>query len=70
MTRLRAHDDREKEFQDAGGDKTLQNALMEQLRLEIQNQTLKEEIKDDLRGKIDRMRRLSEEVGSHTMPAY
>eukprot|EP00877_Chromochloris_zofingiensis_P011852 jgi/Chrzof1/6920/Cz02g03130.t1 len=62
MTRLRAHDDREKEFQDAGGDKTLQNALMEQLRLEIQNQTLKEEIKDDLRGKIDRMRRLSEEL--------
>lgn len=44
------------------GNPNLQDALLQQLRVQIESQTLKEEIKEDLRGKVDGIRQISDEV--------
>lgn len=35
---------------------------MQQLRVQIETQSLKEEIKEDLKGKVEEMKQLGEEV--------
>jgi len=51
-------------FHGVPGDKDLQDALMQQLRVQTESQTLKEEIQDDLKNKVEDMKQISEEVGA------
>jgi len=50
------------EFEGVEGNEVLQEALMQQLRVQIETQTLKDEIKEDLKGKVEEMKQLGEEV--------
>lgn len=52
------------EFEDVGGDKDLQDALVQQLRVQVESQTLKEEIKEDLKERVEGLKQIGEEVGS------
>lgn len=40
---------------------------MQQLRVQVENETLKEEIKEDLKGKVENLKQIGEEV--HVVPA-
>lgn len=44
------------------GDEQVQDALMEQLRLQVTSQTLKEEIKEGMEGKKEEIKELGEKV--------
>lgn len=50
------------EFEGVGGDKDVQEALMQQLRVQVETQTLKEEIKEDLKGKVEDLKQIGEDV--------
>lgn len=50
------------EFEGVPGDPGLQEALMQQLRVQIEAESLKEEIKEDLKGKVEEMKQIGEEV--------
>lgn len=66
-TYIRATPNNRNEFDDVGGNKDLQEALMQQLRVQVENETLKEEIKEDLKGKVENLKQIGEEV--HVVPA-
>jgi hypothetical protein len=51
------------EFEDVGGDRDLQDALVQQLRVQVESQALKEEIKEDLRERVEGLKQIGEEVG-------
>lgn len=52
------------EFNDAGGDKDLQESLLAQLRLQVEGQTAKDEIVEQFEGKKEGIKQLAEEVGA------
>eukprot|EP00882_Tetradesmus_deserticola_P027069 GHRQ01029917.1.p1 GENE.GHRQ01029917.1~~GHRQ01029917.1.p1 ORF type:complete len:253 (+),score=48.14 GHRQ01029917.1:114-872(+) len=54
------------EFDDVEGDTNLQDALLQQLRVQVDSQVLKEEIKEDLRERVEGLKQIGEEVGSKT----
>lgn len=61
---LRATPSESSEFEGVEGNEVLQDALMQQLRVQIETQTLKEEIKEDLKGKAEEMKQRGDEVRS------
>ena len=50
------------EFAPPGGNEDVQEALLEQLRLQLQNETFKEEVKGDLKDRVERLREIEAEV--------
>jgi hypothetical protein len=58
----RAGSPQDKEFTPTGGNEDVQEALLEQLRLQLQNEAFKEEVKDDLKGRVERLREIEAEV--------
>jgi hypothetical protein len=52
------------EFEDVGGDRDLQDALVQQLRVQVESQALKEEIKEDLRERVEGVKQIGEEVSN------
>jgi len=61
-TSMRAIPGSSSEFEGVEGNQDVQDALMQQLRVQIENQTLKEEIRDDLKGKVEGIKQISDEV--------
>jgi hypothetical protein len=55
-------DDSSSEFT-SEGDLDLQAALVQQLEIQISNEALKEEIREDLKNRVERMKELGEQVG-------
>jgi hypothetical protein len=55
-------DDSSSEFT-SEGDLDLQAALVQQLEIQINNEALKEEIREDLKLRVERMKELGEQVG-------
>jgi hypothetical protein len=62
---VRANADSSGEFEDVGGDPDLQDALVQQLRVQVESQTLKEEIKEDLRERVEGVKQIGEEVSNY-----
>lgn len=50
------------EFEGVGGDRDLQDALVQQLRVQVESQALKDEIKEDLRERVEGLKQIGEEV--------
>lgn len=59
---LKASPESTSEFDGVGGDKDIQEALLQQLRVQVETQTLKEEIKEDLKGKVEGLKQIGEDV--------
>lgn len=68
LRRLRATPDNSNEFEGVGGDPDLQEALVEQLRVQVENQTLKDEIKEDLKERVEGLKQIGEEVSLLLQP--
>jgi hypothetical protein len=45
-----------------GGDEGVQDALLAQLRVQLEAESLKQEIKEDLQGKVEQMKAIGEDV--------
>ncbi|KAF8069604.1 hypothetical protein HT031_001721 [Scenedesmus sp. PABB004] len=52
------------EFEGVGGDPALQESLVQVLRAQVESQALKEEIKDDLRERVEGLKAIGEELMS------
>uniref|UniRef100_A0A383V571 Uncharacterized protein n=1 Tax=Tetradesmus obliquus TaxID=3088 RepID=A0A383V571_TETOB len=50
------------EFEGVGGDRDLQDALVQQLRVQVESQALKDEIKEDLRERVEGLKQIGEEL--------
>eukprot|EP00878_Enallax_costatus_P034151 GHUV01037802.1.p1 GENE.GHUV01037802.1~~GHUV01037802.1.p1 ORF type:complete len:127 (-),score=11.56 GHUV01037802.1:540-920(-) len=59
---LKASSESSSEFQGVGGDKDVQEALLQQLRVQVDTQTLKDEIREDLKGKVENIKQIGEDV--------
>eukprot|EP00775_Hariotina_reticulata_P012765 gene12765-12894_t len=59
---MRAMPGSSSEYDGVEGNQDVQDALMQQLRVQIENQTLKEEIRDDLKGKVEGIKQISDEL--------
>jgi hypothetical protein len=59
---VRASPNSSAEFEGVGGDRDLQDALVQQLRVQVESQALKEEIKEDLRERVEGLKQIGEEV--------
>lgn len=69
LASARASKEPSNEFQGFGGDKDVQEALLQQLRVQVDTQTLKDEIREDLKGKVANMKQIGEEVSHVQLPA-
>lgn len=58
----RALSDGGEEFEGVGGDAAVQDALVQQLRRAVEHHALKEEIKEDLRGRVEKLKLIGQEV--------
>eukprot|EP00878_Enallax_costatus_P014835 GHUV01015528.1.p1 GENE.GHUV01015528.1~~GHUV01015528.1.p1 ORF type:complete len:241 (+),score=84.27 GHUV01015528.1:815-1537(+) len=59
---LKASSESSSEFQGVGGDKDVQEALLQQLRVQVDTQTLKDEIREDLKGKVENIKQIGEDL--------